>query len=108
MMITTPPNTSKVTFTLEVAAQKLISQYMLTNESIQDELEAGIKKAFDNFDFEAVVAESVTTAINQAIRQSIDWNKMRTAIRDKADVIIDKYIESAVDRFYTDLHLKTK
>jgi len=46
---------TKVRVELEIAAQRLISQFMLNNQEIEKQLEAGVKKAFENFDFEKVV-----------------------------------------------------
>jgi len=36
----------------------------------------------------------------------VNWNKIRNAVREKAEIIINQYIEQAVDKFYTDLRMK--
>lgn len=92
-------NYTQVKVELDIMAQKLINQYLINNEKIEKEIEAGIKKAFDNIDIEKEVEQSVKHAIEQAIRDSSDWGKIRAAVRKKTDEIVDAYIERAISKF---------
>lgn len=50
-------NRDQVTMTihLDIAAQKIINMMVINNENIENQLKAGIEKAFKEFDFETVV-----------------------------------------------------
>lgn len=88
---------------MDIQAQKLISQYMISNEKIEKQLEAGIKNAFDNFDFEKAVEITVKNCIDTAIRKSGDWGRISTLVQDKANEVIDGYVERAINRMKAEL-----
>ena len=87
---------------IEVYAQRLTNQFVINNERIESEIEKGIKKAFENYDFESVVEASIRRCIDEAIRSSTDWGKIREAVRKKTDSIVDTYIESQIQQFKID------
>ncbi len=87
---------------IEIYAQKLISQFIVNNEAIEREVERGVKKAFENYDFESVVEASIKRCIDEAIKSSTDWGKIREAVRKKTDSIVDLYIERQIKQFKID------
>jgi hypothetical protein len=95
-------NFTQVRVELDIQAQKMISQYMINNERIEKEIEAGIKKAFESIDLEKEVERSVKNCIERAIRDSADWGKIRDAVKKKTDEIVEKYIETSIAQFKRD------
>ena len=93
---------TKVRVELEIAAQRLISQFMLNNQEIEKQLEAGVKKAFENFDFEKVVELQVKDCIASTIKAAGEWGRIREAVRKKADELIDSYVTKAIENFKKD------
>lgn len=86
-----------IRFELEIAAQKVINQLMLNNSAIEQQLEVGIKSAFESFDFEAAIKEATLRTIESEIRKSTNWDKMIRLVREKADKIVDDHIEKHMD-----------
>lgn len=84
---------TKIRFELEIAAQKVINQFMLNNRHIEDQLESGIKNAFEDFDFESEIKVATTNAIESEIRKSANWDRLTKLVREKADKIVDDHIE---------------
>lgn len=95
-------NATKITVELEVVAQRYISQYMINNERIESEIKEGVKRAFENIDLSLEVEKSVRNAIEQAIKSSSDWGKIRDAVKKHTDSIVDSYIENSINKFKTD------
>lgn len=95
-------NYTQLKVELVVMAQKLISQYMITNERIEKEIEAGIKRAFETIDLEKEVERSVKNAIERAIKDSSEWGKIRDAVKKKTDEIVEAYIENAISKVRQD------
>lgn len=94
-------NITSIRFELEVAAQKLISRYMINNEAIEAEIEAGIKAAFTNIDIPKLIESTVSKCIQDAIKSSGEWGKIHAAVKKKTDEIVDSYIQVAIDKFHT-------
>lgn len=95
-------NYSTVRLQLDIEAQHFISQHMIHNDRLSKEIAAGVKKAFDSVDFEKEVENSVRRCIDDAIRQSTEWGKIKEAVRKKTDEIVDKYIERSINKFRKD------
>ncbi len=95
-------NTSTIRVELDIHAQKMIHQYMIDNQRVEKEIEAGIKKAFESIDLEKEVERAVKKCIEDAIRQSADWGKIRDAVKKKTDEIVENYIEKSISKFRQD------
>jgi hypothetical protein len=95
-------NTSTIRVELDIQAQKMIHQYMIDNQRVEKEIEAGIKKAFESIDLEKEVERAVKKCIEDAIRQSADWGKIRDAVKKKTDEIVEVYIEKSISKFRQD------
>lgn len=95
--------TTAVTFEIKMAAEKMISQVMIRNERFQEELEKGIENAINRFDFEEFVENITKAAIEDAIKTSGSWGKLRDVARTKADEVVDNYIKKQMENFKEDL-----
>ena len=95
-------NYTRVRVELDVVAQKLISQYIIDNERIENDIEAGIRRAFETIDLEKEVERSVKNAIERAIKDSSEFGKIRDAVKRKTDEIIETYIEKSISKFRQD------
>jgi hypothetical protein len=87
---------------IEIAAQKIIQQVMIGNEALEKQIEEGVKRAFDNFDFSAEVERAVRSCIERAIKESSDWGAISKMVHEKAETIIQEYIQSSFDKFRKD------
>lgn len=96
----------KIRLELEVAAQRIIGQYMINNKRVESAIEEGVKNAFESIDIAAEVEKTVRNAIEKAIRQSGEWGRIQEAVKKKTDEIVDTYIEQAVNRFKKDFEEK--
>jgi len=95
-------NFTQVRVELDIQAQKMISQYMINNEKIEKEIESGIKNAFERIDLEKEVEQSVKNCIQEAIKKSGEWGKIRDAVKIKTDEIVENYIEKSIAKFKFD------
>lgn len=86
----------KMRFELEVMASRIISEYLIANESVQKSIEAGVKRAFENIDLEAEIEECVKGQIKRAIREATEWGKIREAVKAKTDELIEGMIEKSI------------
>lgn len=90
-------NATIIKLEIEVMAQRLLQQYMIHNEQIEKQVEAGIKNAFENFDFEKEVEKIAKQAIEHSISSSINYGKINDMIKKKSDEILsgiaDKYFK---------------
>ena len=86
-------NTSVIKMELDVKAKKLISQYMILNETIENDIQAGVENAFKNFDFKKAVEEQVKRAINNAVRNALDYGVLATYVKKASDKIIAQTVE---------------
>jgi intergrase/recombinase len=87
---------------LDIAAHHMVSQYMVNNEQIKEDLEKGIANAFENFNFEYEVEKFTRKCIEDAIKSSADWGVLRKKVQEYTDKITDKYIEKAIEKFKKD------
>lgn len=98
-------NSTSIKIELDIQAQKIISGYMVNNEKIASEIEAGIKRAFETINIPDHVERNVKMCIENAIKQSSEWGKIREKVSKMTDEIVDKYIESSINKFRTDFKI---
>ena len=89
-------NSTTIKLEIEVAAQRMISQYMIHNDQLKKQLESGIKKAFEDFDFEKTIENQVRETIAGIIKKSGDWGKIRRAVEEKLSEAIDAKVNKIV------------
>lgn len=87
----------------DIAAQKCLNQVMINNTHIEEQLEAGIKRAFEQFDFVEFVANATQEAIKSQIRDSASWGKLRGLVQKKADEIVEAHIEREMEKWKKDM-----
>jgi len=98
-------NHAKIKFEIELAANKIISQVMVNNSIIEEQLTKGIKAAVEEFNFETHIKLIVTREIDSVIRNSNGWDAIRTLVKQKADIIINEYLEKQLTILRKDLNL---
>ena len=84
---------------IEIAAQRIIQQVMITNDQVKEQVEAGVKRAFEKFDFETEIEKAITGSIERAIRDSSQWGKISKLVYEKADEIIQAFIDKQIKEF---------
>lgn len=77
---------------LTVLAQKHISNFILNNTEISQQVETGIKKAFESIDIEAEIENAVKNDIRRAIAESANWGLIRKQVHEKIDTMISDLI----------------
>lgn len=87
----------------DIAAQKCLNQVIIQNETIAQQLEEGIKRAFERFDFVEIVEAATIEAIKSEIRKSTEWGKLRDLVRKKADEIVDAHVEKELEKLKNSL-----
>lgn len=90
-------NTVRIRTELDIQAEKIISCFMDHNENIKAQVEAGVKRAFENFDIEKEIEEAVTKNIHAAIHDSRNYGKIMTAVYAKVDQIIAKKVDEIMN-----------
>jgi 20S proteasome alpha/beta subunit len=90
-------NTTVIKLELEVMASRIINQFMINNAAVEKEIEEGLKKAFESFNFKDEVEKIALNAIKDAIASSANYGKIRDIVKKKSEEIItelsDKYFE---------------
>lgn len=86
-------NVTTFTIELQVAAQKVIHQFMTSNEQVEEMMRKAIEKAVLEFDFESAVKGIVQRDLNKAIQCSMEYGKMKEYVEKKANIIFEKIIE---------------
>lgn len=87
-----------VKITLEIMAEKMLSQYIIRNEEIEEQMKVGIINAFENFNFETEIEKMVSKTINDTIHSSTGWRKVKDLVQAKADKIVDDFIEKETQK----------
>lgn len=82
---------------LDIAAQKILNHVIINNDAIERQIESGIKSAFANFDFEGTVKKACENAIEDNIKKSIAWGKLREIVQLKADKIVSDHIDKQME-----------
>lgn len=84
---------------LDIAAQSIIHQLMISNEEVANQLKSGIEKAISSFDFEAEVQGLTHHAIKKAIQDSLDYGKLKELIQKRTEVILDNFVEQQIEAY---------
>src|SRR5690349_3859943 len=87
---------------LQVAAQKVIHQFMLHNDKIEEQLTNSLKLAMEHFDFQKEVSHIFTSEIRSAISEAMKRGKMRELVQARADKIFDELLEREFKNWESD------
>ena len=84
----------------DIVVREIVKKYMISNnEQIENDIEAGIKKAFETIDLEKTVEMSVRNTVKKIIEDSYNWSKIQDEIRKKMDEIVEIYVEKSMAKF---------
>src|SRR5690606_24393440 len=78
---------------LDVAAQKVINQFMLHNESVEEQIRNAIQKTVENFDFEGEIQRIATEQLRTALREAMKYSVLENKVRELAGKIYEELIE---------------
>ena len=92
-------NTTAIKIELNVAAQKIIHQFMTGNELIEEQLKKAIEDGITEFDFELEVKKLVQRQLSEAVRESVQYGKLRELVAKKAESIFNKMIEKEFEKY---------
>jgi len=93
---------TRIETTLSISARKIINQFLLDNKTIETEIEQGVKRAFERIDIPDLIENQVRRVIEDSIKQSGDWGKIREIVKVKMDLIIEEYVDNAINKFRKD------
>lgn len=84
---------------LEVAAQKVIHQFMMGNEQIEKQLSKSIQSAINSFDFEKEVSGIVHKQLRQAINNSFAYGELQKLVEERTNAIFERLIEAEFSKY---------
>ena len=85
-------NATMMRIELDIQAQHMISQLIINNTKVEEDLKKGIKNAFDNFDFVKATEEIITKALDDAIREQTRYGNIRKNINDKVEALMEEIV----------------
>lgn len=84
---------------LNVAAQKVIHQFMTHNEHVEEQIRNAIKKTVEGFDFESEISRIATDQLRVAIREAMRYGKLEKKVRELTDKIYTELIEKELSKY---------
>lgn len=104
-------NFSTLRIDLGINAQKIASQLLINNKSIEDQVSIGIQKAVEEMTDQDVFVDYVKEGTKKAIQSSIDstinsWefrSKIQKAITEKLEEKIKEYADNVANKVLKDL-----
>jgi len=87
---------------LQVAAQKMLFSFMENNERIKEQVEAGIKRAFESVDLEEMIATEVRNTIRRAVTDTTVYGEIRKRIQDSVNQVLDDKLDGLIREAFKD------
>jgi hypothetical protein len=84
---------------LDVAAQKVINQFMLHNEHVEDQIRSAIKATVEGFDFEREIRVIATEQLRKAVRDAMTYGELEKKVRAVAGKIYEEMIEKEFAKY---------
>lgn len=84
---------------LDIAAQKVIHQFMTGNEAIEEQLSNAIHNAIDTFDFQKEVEGIVKRQLREALNNSFTYGKLHDLVQAKTNAIYTKLIDAEFKKY---------
>src|SRR5690606_5025151 len=78
---------------LDVAAQKVINQFMLHNEYVEEQIRNAIQKTVENFDFEGEIQRIATEQLRTALREAMKYSALEKKVWEITNKIYDDLID---------------
>lgn len=92
-------NTTVFKIELEVAAEKVIHQFMVRNEQIEEQLTQAIKSAVESFDFHAEIKNIAQSQLRRALHDAMNYSVLEKLVREKAQIIYNDLIEKEFAKY---------
>ena len=95
-------NITNLSINIDIAAQKIISQILINNEAIEQEISRSIEKAITEIfkvpeQFDAMVKESIRTSIMNIIQESVFSYTMKDKIHKALSNIVEVKLTNYAD-----------
>jgi hypothetical protein len=84
---------------LDVASQKVIHQFMMHNEHVEDQIRNAIKATVESFDFEKEIRIVAEQQIRKAIRDAMNYGPLEQLVREKTQSIYTELIENEFAKY---------
>jgi hypothetical protein len=84
---------------LDVAAQKVIHQFMINNDHIEEQLRNAIQKTVEEFDFEAEIRVIATEQLRKAVRDAMSYGELQKKVQEVAGKIYADLIEKEFAKY---------
>lgn len=92
-------NSTQFRIELDIAAQNVIHQLMISNDAIEGQLKSAIEKAITSFNFEDEVHALTSKAIRDAIQDSLDYGKLKQLIQKRTEAILDNFVDQQIEAY---------
>jgi hypothetical protein len=84
---------------LDVAAQKVIHQFMTHNTHVEDQIRSAIQKTVEGFDFEGEIIRIATEQLRKALREAMMYSNLESKVREVTDKIYQELIEKELSKY---------
>lgn len=84
---------------LDVAAQKVIHQFMTDNDHIEEQIRSAIENTVKNFDFEKEISIIAEQQLRKALRDAMSYSSLEKKVREMADKIYGEILEKEFAKF---------
>ena len=92
-------NISTFRIELDIAAQKVIHQFMTHNDHVEEQIRNAIKRTVENFDFEAEITRITTEQLRSALRDAIRYGELEKKVKEVAGKLYNEMIEKEFSKF---------
>ena len=92
-------NTTTFKIELDVAAQKVIHQFMLNNEQIEERLRQAIQSAVESFDFDKEIRIIAQQQLRNALHDAMNYGPLEKLVREKTQAIYNELIEKEFAKY---------
>lgn len=92
-------NTTTFRIELDVAAQKVIHQFMTHNEHVEEQIRAAIENTVKNFDFEKEISAIAERQLRKALQDAMNYSSLERKVRELTDKIYGEILEKEFAKF---------
>jgi hypothetical protein len=84
---------------LDVSAQKVIHQFMMHNEHVEEQIRNAIKKTVESFDFESEIRIIAERQLRKALQDAMNYGNLEQMVREKTQIIYTELIEKEFSKY---------
>lgn len=104
-------NVTNIRLEIDISAQKILQQIKINNNTIEDQLQKGIKKGLDEFFNEEIFIETVKIKTKESIEKVIfdsvnNWafqQKVRNILSEKIEKKINIHAEKIAEKIFKEI-----